>query len=141
MEILYEVTKKHLSYFLNLRHHIRCLFIFLYIKMFIISAIDKDCKLLDFDVVNKRNLDITVAKYQTKGYDAFDIEELDEKYDYLQDDLEVLEGLIELGYSLGMTIKEFIEFMHKDIDINDDADKVREKLTNRIKKKAEEIED
>jgi HKD family nuclease len=58
--------------------------------MFIISAIDKDCKLLDFDVVNEKTLDITVAKYKTKGYEAFDIEELDEKYDYLQDDLEVL---------------------------------------------------
>jgi hypothetical protein len=40
-----------------------------------------------------------------------------------------------------MNIKEFMDFMHKDIDVKDDADKVREKLTKRIKKKAEEIED
>lgn len=109
--------------------------------MFIISAIDKDCNVLDWDIVTKRTLDITVAKYQTKGYEAFDIEELDEEYDYLQDDLEVLGWLIELGYSLGMNIKEFMDFMHKDIDVKDDADKVREKLTKRIKEKAAEIDD
>ena len=66
---------------------------------------------------------------------------MDEEYDYLQDDLEVLGWLIELGYSLGMTIKEFMDFMHKDIDVKDDADKVREKLTKRIKKKAAEVDD
>ena len=56
-----------------------------------------------------------VAKYQTKGYNAFDIEELDEEYDYLQDDLEVLGSIIELGYSLGMNIKEFMDFLDKDV--------------------------
>ncbi|MCR5411704.1 MAG: hypothetical protein K6E76_01590 [Patescibacteria group bacterium] len=56
-----------------------------------------------------------VAKYQTKGYDAFDIEELDEEYDYLQDDLEVLGSIIELGYSYGMSVKDFMDFLDKDV--------------------------
>ena len=109
--------------------------------MFIISAIDQNCHLLDWDIVTKRNLDIMVAKYQTKGYNAFDIEELDEEYDYLQDDLEVLGSIIELGYSLGMNIKEFMDFLDKDVHCWDNCEKIWEKLARKIHDKAKEIDD
>jgi len=100
--------------------------------MFIISAIDQNCHLLDWDIVTKRNLDIMVAKYQTKGYDAFDIEELDEEYNYLQDNLEVLGSIIELGYSFGMNIKEFMDFLDKDVEEWDSTDVIWNKLCNKI---------
>lgn len=100
--------------------------------MKIIVALGKDCKVLDWDIVSDRSEEVYKAKYKTMWYTAFDVEDLWEEHDYLEDDMEVLWMIIKLASSYGMSVKDFMSFLDKDVKVWDSTDVIWDKLCDKI---------
>ena len=100
--------------------------------MKIILALDKDCKVVDWDVVTDKNKNEYLATYKAMWYDAFNVEDLWEEYDYLEDNMYILWSIISLASSFGMSVKDFMDFLDKDIGEWDWTDAIRDKLYNKI---------